>query len=124
MRAGCPGADHRVMQLSTAPATLCDARYALARIPEEYERLRLQSRAWETATGRLLARIGLAPGACCLDAGRGPGETMRLMAELVGPAGRVTARWHRRVRTPRAARRSPDDVQRRLYERPADRHRA
>jgi ubiquinone/menaquinone biosynthesis C-methylase UbiE len=78
------------MQLSTAPATLRDARYALARTPEEYERLRLQSRAWETVTGRLLAQIGLAPGACCLDAGCGPGETMRLMAERVGPAGRVT----------------------------------
>src|SRR5437764_1260019 len=78
------------MQLSTEPATLHDARYALARTPAEYERLRIQSRAWETATGRLLEQIGLAPGACCLDAGCGPGETMRLMAERVGPAGRVT----------------------------------
>lgn len=64
--------------------------YALARTPEEYERLRVQSRAWEAATSRLLDQIALAPGASCLDAGCGPGETMRLMAQRVGPAGRVT----------------------------------
>src|SRR5918912_3663027 len=63
--------------------------YALARTPEEYERLRAQARVWEDATLRLLDRIGLAPGMRCLDAGCGPGETMRLMAERVGPAGRV-----------------------------------
>ncbi len=63
--------------------------YALGHTPEEYERLRAQARAWETATGRLLGQIGLGPDASCLDAGCGPGETMRLMAERVGPAGRV-----------------------------------
>ena len=57
--------------------------------PEEYERLRAQARMWEAATGRLLDQIGLGPGASCLDAGCGPGETMRAMAERVGPAGRV-----------------------------------
>jgi SAM-dependent methyltransferase len=64
--------------------------YALARTPEEYERLRAQARAWEPATVRLFDRLDLAPGARCLDAGCGPGETMRLMAERVGPSGRVT----------------------------------
>jgi ubiquinone/menaquinone biosynthesis C-methylase UbiE len=64
--------------------------YALARTPAEYERLRQQARAWEPATARLLDRLGLGPGARCLDAGCGPGETMRLMAERVGPSGRVT----------------------------------
>jgi len=44
---------------------------------------------WEAATGRLLDQLGLAPGASCLDAGCGPGETMRLMAQRVGPTGRV-----------------------------------
>jgi len=63
--------------------------YALGRTPGEYERLRAQARVWESATGRLLDRVGLAPGASCLDAGCGPGETMRLMAQRVGPAGRV-----------------------------------
>ena len=63
--------------------------YALGRTPEEYERLRAQARVWEVATGRLLDHVGLAPGASCLDAGCGPGETMRLMAHRVGPEGRV-----------------------------------
>jgi len=63
--------------------------YALGRTREEYERLRGQARGWETATGRLLDEIGLATGARCVDAGCGPGETMRLMAQRVGPAGSV-----------------------------------
>jgi len=63
--------------------------YALGRTPQEYERLRAQARVWEAATGRLLDRVGLAVGARCLDAGCGPGETMRLMAHRVGPAGEV-----------------------------------
>jgi ubiquinone/menaquinone biosynthesis C-methylase UbiE len=66
------------------------AGYALARAPEEYERLRAQSRVWETATTRVLDEVGLAAGQRCLDAGCGPGETMRLMAERVGPSGSVT----------------------------------
>ena len=63
--------------------------YALGHTPEEYERLRAQARMWDAAAGRLFDRIGLAPGASCLDAGCGPGETMRAVADRVGPAGRV-----------------------------------
>ena len=63
--------------------------YALGHTPEEYERLRGQARVWEAATGRLLDQVGLAPGASCLDAGCGPGETMRVMVQRTGPAGRV-----------------------------------
>jgi SAM-dependent methyltransferase len=63
--------------------------YALERSAAEYERLRTQARVWEDATERILDRVGLAPGARCLDAGCGPGETMRLMAQRVGPRGRV-----------------------------------
>jgi ubiquinone/menaquinone biosynthesis C-methylase UbiE len=66
-----------------------EAAYALGHTREEYERLRMQARAWEVATGRLLDQVGLEPGASCLDAGCGPGETMRAMAGRVGPAGRV-----------------------------------
>jgi len=65
------------------------AIYALGHTPQEYARLRMQARLWEVATGRLLDQVGLGPGASCLDAGCGPGETMRAMAERVGPAGRV-----------------------------------
>ena len=56
------------------------AEYALERTPREYERLRAQARIWEPATVRLLDRIALGAGASCLDAGCGPGETMRLLA--------------------------------------------
>ena len=64
--------------------------YALGRTPEEYERLRAQSRVWEAATARLFDQVGLGAGARCLDAGCGPGETMRTMAQRVGPDGHVT----------------------------------
>jgi ubiquinone/menaquinone biosynthesis C-methylase UbiE len=63
--------------------------YVLGRNAREYQRLRAQARTWNRATGRLLDEIALAPGARCLDAGCGPGETMRLLAERVGPAGEV-----------------------------------
>jgi SAM-dependent methyltransferase len=49
----------------------------------------MQARGWAEPTARLLDRVGLRPGASCLDAGCGPGETMRAMAERVGPRGRV-----------------------------------
>src|SRR5919206_4181176 len=77
-----------MLTMSTT-ATVASDRYALARTPEEYERLRAQARLWEPVTARMLDQVGLAPGARCLDAGCGPGETMRLMAERVGPSGRI-----------------------------------
>ena len=76
------GADDAPSTVRSGPRTT-----SLGRTPQEYERLRAQARGWEAATGRLLDRVGLAPGAGCLDAGCGPGETMRLMAQRVGPAG-------------------------------------
>ncbi|MGZ4296182.1 MAG: class I SAM-dependent methyltransferase [Solirubrobacteraceae bacterium] len=76
--------------MRAAAAERVQAGYALARAPQEYERLRAQSRVWEAATTRVLDGVGLAPGQRCLDAGCGPGETMRLMAERVGRSGSVT----------------------------------
>lgn len=64
--------------------------YVLRRDATEYERLRAQARAWHEATDRLFDEVALAPGARCLDAGCGPGYTMRMMAERVGPSGHVT----------------------------------
>jgi SAM-dependent methyltransferase len=64
-------------------------RYSLGHAPEEYERLRAQARVWEEVTGRLLDHAALGPGANGLDAGCGPGEVMRMMAQRVGPSGRV-----------------------------------
>ena len=76
--------------MSTAEAERPQDGYALSRTPEEHQRLRSQARVWEPATGRLFDQVALAPGATCLDAGCGPGETMRLMAQRVGPSGHVT----------------------------------
>ncbi len=64
--------------------------YVHARNPREYQRLRDQALMWEGATGRVLDRIGLKPGMTCLDVGAGPGAVMRLMADRVGPEGKVT----------------------------------
>jgi len=75
--------------VSTTEAVPQQSHYALGHSPSEHERLRAQARIWEAATGRLLDQVGLAPGASCLDAGCGPGETMRLMAQRTGPAGHV-----------------------------------
>jgi SAM-dependent methyltransferase len=64
--------------------------YALGRTPAEYERVRAQARLWEADTARLLDRLGVGAGAHCLDAGCGPGETMRGLVARVGPHGTVT----------------------------------
>ena len=61
-----------------------------ARDGGEYQRLRDQAMMWQRATEEVLDRIGLAPGMSCLDVGSGPGAVMRLMADRVGPQGRVT----------------------------------
>src|SRR5262249_51237808 len=44
---------------------------------------------WEPSTRLALERVGLAAGASVLDAGCGPGEAMRLMAERVAANGSV-----------------------------------
>ena len=75
-------------EVATSTATGHDD-YVLGRTQEEYERLRAQARGWAQATGRLLDQVELARGARCLDAGCGPGETMRQLAQRVGPAGEV-----------------------------------
>ncbi|HWM07701.1 MAG TPA: methyltransferase domain-containing protein [Solirubrobacteraceae bacterium] len=75
--------------MSTMATRAAHEDYVLGRSAEEYERLRAQSRVWEAATGRLFDRVELGRGARCLDAGCGPGEVMRLMAQRVGPAGYV-----------------------------------
>ena len=64
--------------------------YVHSRDPNEYQRLRDQALMWQRATEEVLDRIGLKPGMSCLDVGSGPGAVMRLMADRVGPQGRVT----------------------------------
>jgi ubiquinone/menaquinone biosynthesis C-methylase UbiE len=64
--------------------------YVLGHSAAEYERLRRQGQTFEPVTRRLFHAIGLQPGWRCLDLGCGPGDTMRLMGEFVGPSGEVT----------------------------------
>ena len=66
-----------------------DSGYVMGRTSEEYERLRRQSELLDSITVTVLDRVGLGFGMQCLDVGCGPGEVMRLMAERVGPTGRV-----------------------------------
>jgi ubiquinone/menaquinone biosynthesis C-methylase UbiE len=61
-----------------------------SRDSNEYQRLREQALLWQRASEEVLGRIGLKPGMSCLDVGAGPGAVMRLMADRVGPQGRVT----------------------------------
>lgn len=75
--------------MGTSVTTATSPGYVMGRSDAEYERLRSQALVWEAETGRLLDRVGLTEGARCLDAGCGPGETMRLMAQRVGPSGHV-----------------------------------
>jgi trans-aconitate methyltransferase len=63
--------------------------YSLGHTPAEYARLQAQARVWEAAATRILDQVTVPAGASCLDAGCGPGETMRLLAQRVGPAGHV-----------------------------------
>ncbi len=76
--------------MSQQEARLLRDDYALGHSADEYERLRRQARMLEPVTRRLFHAIGLQPGWRCLDLGCGPGETMRLMGEFVGPSGEVT----------------------------------
>lgn len=70
--------------MTTTDERMRTQRYALGRTTDEYERLRAQARVWEPATARLLDEVALRPGARCLDAGCGPGETMRLFRAGIG----------------------------------------
>lgn len=53
------------------------------------ERLRVLSRIVRPTTLSLLDRVGLAPGASCLDLGCGGGDVCVELSRLVGPTGRV-----------------------------------
>src|SRR3954469_10559680 len=67
-----------------------EAPYTMGRTQAEYERLRSQARIWEASTRRLLQQAGLPGGMNVLDVGSGPGEIVRLMAEIVGAEGAAT----------------------------------
>jgi SAM-dependent methyltransferase len=64
-------------------------QYALGTSDHEIERLDRQSASIEAATRLLLRASGIEPGMRVLDLGTGIGHVAMLIAELVGPEGRV-----------------------------------
>jgi SAM-dependent methyltransferase len=75
---------------SSGPVIILGAvSYLMADRPAELERLQLQSRVWEPAGERLLARIGDGPHLRVIDVGCGALGWLRVLSRWVGPTGRV-----------------------------------
>lgn len=64
-------------------------QYALGRSPQEYARLARQAELMKPMTRRLFADAGIRAGMTVLDLGSGAGDVAMLLAEMVGPEGRV-----------------------------------
>jgi ubiquinone/menaquinone biosynthesis C-methylase UbiE len=64
-------------------------QYALGRSPKEYARLACQGEIMRPMTKRLFADAGIRAGMTVLDLGSGAGDVAMLLAEMVGPEGRV-----------------------------------
>src|SRR5262252_7686763 len=58
---------------------------------DEARRLELFQQRLDPLTIRRIERLGIGPGAACLEIGGGRGSITRWLAERVGPQGRVTA---------------------------------
>ena len=63
--------------------------YALGRDTAEAERLRRQTTELQPLAAELLDRVGAAEGQSAIDVGCGPRGILELLAERVGPRGRV-----------------------------------
>ncbi len=66
-----------------------DATYTLGRTSHETTRLIEQSRIYGESTHRLCKRAGIINGMHVLEIGSGAGDVALMLAELVGPTGRV-----------------------------------
>jgi ubiquinone/menaquinone biosynthesis C-methylase UbiE len=64
-------------------------RYVIRGGAEGRERLRLLAQLFGPSTRALIARVGVASGAVCLDVGCGGGDVTLELARAVGPSGRV-----------------------------------
>jgi SAM-dependent methyltransferase len=73
------------------PEGLGSAVYVLGSSPAERDRLRRQSGELRSHSAALLDRAGIQPGWSAIDLGCGPSGVIDLLAERVGPDGRVTA---------------------------------
>ena len=76
-------------QGSPPPSRFRDGHYPLDSGAEEIARLRVQAESLAGETAVMLDRIGLAEGQACLDLGCGAGGIVDLLAQRVGPTGRV-----------------------------------
>src|SRR5262245_59589433 len=63
--------------------------YVLGRSESETRRLILQDQIYGRLTRRFFQAAGIGPGMKVLDLGSGAGDVALLVADLVGPAGRV-----------------------------------
>ena len=81
--------------------TEAGSTYVLGTTQREYERVRRQAEVWQHATERVLDRVDPAPGSRVLDAGSGPGVTMRQLAQRVGKDRSTIANSLRLLRLPR-----------------------
>lgn len=70
---------------------MSSAFYDLGHDDPEIERLQLQATIIAGVTRRLIAECGIASGMRVLDLGCGAGDVSMLLAETVGPSGRVVA---------------------------------
>ena len=73
-----------------SPRSLEAPVYALGSNPAERDRLRRQSAELRGHSATLLDRVGVEPGWNAIDLGCGPSGIIDLLAERVGPDGRVT----------------------------------
>lgn len=73
------------------PTTMSAAhdQYALGRSAHEYARLARQAQFMKPMTQRLFADAGIRKGMTVLDLGSGAGDVAMLLAEIVGPEGKV-----------------------------------
>jgi ubiquinone/menaquinone biosynthesis C-methylase UbiE len=67
-----------------------DPVYALGSSPAERDRLRRQAAELREHSATLLDRVGVMPGSAAIDLGCGPAGILDLLADRVGPDGRVS----------------------------------
>src|SRR5437867_11056695 len=66
-----------------------DATYVLGHSAEETRRLQRQAQVYGPSSRRLFVEAGITNGMRVLDVGSGAGDVALLVADLVGPQGRV-----------------------------------